>query len=228
MFVFTTPLLVFVAFLLLLLVTLSVPIIHTIYLFKLAANVSASLIQASASTTVKFGVWGYCTSGLDISALGISDNQPALCSSPRLGYNFDATVQAALKQSGFDPNAISKGLTAVLVLHPITCVIAFIFFLATVFHLARRHSFIKRGVSCCIIFLGLATALLSTLIFLIDVILVAIVRSHIKKDTDGIVSLTWGNAVWMTLAATILLWLALVSACLGVFRGQRQRGASRY
>jgi hypothetical protein len=68
MFVFATPLLVFVAFLLLLLVTLSVPIIHTIYLFKLAADASVNnFIQASAHTTVRFGVWGYCTSGLDVS-----------------------------------------------------------------------------------------------------------------------------------------------------------------
>lgn len=67
MFVFATPFLVFVAFLLLLLVTLSAPIIHTLYLFQLAANVSVNLIQASAHTAVKFGVWGYCTSGLDVA-----------------------------------------------------------------------------------------------------------------------------------------------------------------
>lgn len=67
MFVFATPALVFVAFLLLLLVSLSVPITKSIYLFRLAANVSVSFVQAAASTTVKFGVWGYCSSGLDVS-----------------------------------------------------------------------------------------------------------------------------------------------------------------
>ena len=66
-FALATPLLVFVAFLLLLLVTLSAPIIHSIYLFLLSADVSVSLIQASARTAVKFGVWGYCTSGLDVA-----------------------------------------------------------------------------------------------------------------------------------------------------------------
>ena len=55
------------------------------------------------------------------------------------------------------------------------------------------------------------------------IILVAIVRSHVKSDTDGMVTLNWGNAVWMTLGATILLWLGLLSAVLGVFRGRKQR-----
>jgi len=223
MFVFFTPFLVFSAFLLLLLVSLSAPIIHSIYLFRLAANASVNLIQASASTVVKFGVWGYCTSGVDVSALGLHDDTAATCSPKRLGYNFDSTVQAVLRQSGYDPNAISKGLTVVLVLHPIACGFAFLFLLATLFTLVRRNSGIRRGASFCIILLGLFTALLSTIVFLVDVILVAIVRSNIKKDTDNIVTVGWGNAVWMTLGATIALWLALVSACLNVFRGNRKQ-----
>ncbi|KAI0341731.1 pali-domain-containing protein [Trametopsis cervina] len=228
MFVFATPFLVFVAFLLLLLVTLSVPIIHSIYLFRLGVNVSVGVLQASATTAVKFGVWGYCSSGLDVSALGFDHDQAATCSSPHLGYNFDSNVQSALRQTGFDPNAISKGLTAVLVLHPITCGFAFLFLLASLYALSRRTVGLRRGLSCCVVLLGLLTALLSTVIFLIDVILVAVVRSRIKKDTDGIVSLGWGNAVWMTLGATVALWLALVSACLDVFRGHRKRSAARY
>lgn len=100
----------------------------------------------------------------------------------------------------------------------IACVLSFIFLLATIYHLARRHTLAhSRRTAFCILFLGLLTALLSTIIFLIDVILVAIVRHRIKNDSDGIISLGWGNAVWMTLGATIVLWLALVSSALGVF-----------
>ncbi|GAW08401.1 pali-domain-containing protein [Lentinula edodes] len=49
------PCLLFIAFLLLLFVILSVPIIETIYLFTLTANVSSLLENVSSSG--KFGVW---------------------------------------------------------------------------------------------------------------------------------------------------------------------------
>ncbi|EEB88529.1 hypothetical protein MPER_13587, partial [Moniliophthora perniciosa FA553] len=54
-----TPALAFVAFLLLLLISLSVPIIKSIYLFSLTTNVSSSLFNSGAFGAVKFGVWGY-------------------------------------------------------------------------------------------------------------------------------------------------------------------------
>lgn len=54
------PFLLFVAFILLLLVTLSVPIIKTIWLFTLSADVSTSLFKSSASAVIHFGMWGYC------------------------------------------------------------------------------------------------------------------------------------------------------------------------
>lgn len=75
------------------------------------------------------------------------------------------------------------------------CSLTFLFLIATLFVTLRRARGIRRGASFCILFYGLLTALLSTIIFLIDVILVAVVRSHIKKDTDGIITLGWGNAV---------------------------------
>lgn len=56
-----TPFLLLAAFLLLLLVTLSVPIIKAIYLFKLTAKVSG-ILDSGAGATARFGVWGYCVS----------------------------------------------------------------------------------------------------------------------------------------------------------------------
>jgi len=61
--------LLFIAFLLHLLVSLSVPIAKSIYLFKLTANVSSGLINSGASASVKFGVWGYCFSGVSVSGM---------------------------------------------------------------------------------------------------------------------------------------------------------------
>ena len=67
MFWVITPFLTFVAFLLLLLVSLSVPIIHSIYLFRLTAHAATSFLDASATGAVRFGVWGYCISTVDLS-----------------------------------------------------------------------------------------------------------------------------------------------------------------
>lgn len=61
-----SSLLLFVSFLLLFLVSLSIPIIKSIYLFQLAASESSSLFHSSASGSVSFGVWGYCTSDTNV------------------------------------------------------------------------------------------------------------------------------------------------------------------
>jgi hypothetical protein len=61
--------LLFIAFLLLLLVSVSVPVTKTIYLFKLLANVGSGLLKSGVSGSVKFGVWGYCFSGVDVSRM---------------------------------------------------------------------------------------------------------------------------------------------------------------
>ena len=65
-----SPLFLLAAFILLLLVSLSVPIIRTIDLLKLSATITesiAGLSFASAKVTgsVQFGVWGYCISAIN-------------------------------------------------------------------------------------------------------------------------------------------------------------------
>lgn len=61
------PVCAFAAFLLLLLVSLSVPITHTIYVLRLTAAAGTAVLDASASATAHFGVWGYCISSVDVS-----------------------------------------------------------------------------------------------------------------------------------------------------------------
>ena len=58
------PFTFFVAFLLLLIATLSVPILKNVYVFELGAalSVGSGLLSASASVVVKFGVFGWCSS----------------------------------------------------------------------------------------------------------------------------------------------------------------------
>ena len=55
------------AFVLLLFVSLSIPIIKSIYLLQLSANVKEgiSIVSATVTAQVRFGVWGYCISPTD-------------------------------------------------------------------------------------------------------------------------------------------------------------------
>jgi hypothetical protein len=110
-----TPVLLFAAFILLLLISLSVPIIKSIYLFKLSAHVSAGVIDSAVSGDVKFGVWGYCISPVEVTCvicilsrfrvstltrfrriLGIHKDSGGECSKATLGYTFDKAVGNAL------------------------------------------------------------------------------------------------------------------------------------
>lgn len=116
MLAYMSSLLLFTAFLLLLLVSLSVPITKTIYLFELFANVNSGALKSGVHGYVKFGVWGYCFSGADVTGMsypsvlsyalvnfrcvfvvfGTPHNSAATCSQVVLGYTFDKTIGNAL------------------------------------------------------------------------------------------------------------------------------------
>ncbi|KAH9857021.1 pali-domain-containing protein [Lenzites betulinus] len=222
-----TPFFLFVAFLLLLLVSLSLPIIKSIFLFQLTANSSASLLDSSASGQVRFGVWGYCTSAITVEVVGINHETAGQCSSTRLGYQFDSNVANALHVSGFS-DTISRTLSAVLVLHPIACALAFLALVASLFITRRRspHT-VSRPAALTTLLVGLLAAVIATVIFLLDVIFVAVVRHKINDESHGVLGLGWGNAVWMTLGATIALWGSVVGSSMGLCGVGRRYGSKR-
>ncbi|KAI0647186.1 pali-domain-containing protein [Trametes meyenii] len=222
-----TPLFLFVAFLLLLLVSLSLPIIKSIFLFRLVANSSASFLDSSASGQVRFGVWGYCTSAITVEVIGVDHETAGQCSSAHLGYQFDPTVAHALHVNGFT-DTISRTLSAVLVLHPIACALTFLALVASLFITSRRSPYtISRPAALTTLGVGLLAAVITTIIFLVDVIFVAVVRHRINDESHGVLQLSWGNAVWLTLGATIALWGAIVSDCAGICGFGRRRFARK-
>ncbi|TFK54993.1 pali-domain-containing protein [Heliocybe sulcata] len=230
---FLTPALLFSAFLLLLLVSLSTPIIKTIYIFRLYANVAVTAFNVSADghSNARFGVWGYCVDAITVSILGQTETTPAGCTPRHLGYNLNGIIGNILQSRGFNPKVISTALTAVLVLHPIACGLTF---LALLTSLALLRPGTARGASILTLIFGILATLVTTAAFLIDVIMVAVVRTKVHNETDGDIWLTFGNAIWMTLGATIALWLSLAGACAGVCGfgggryGRRARKAGTY
>ncbi|KIJ68985.1 hypothetical protein HYDPIDRAFT_105535 [Hydnomerulius pinastri MD-312] len=212
MLVWVGPALLFVAFLLLLLVSLSVPIIKSIFLFRLVLQESSGLLSVDASGSATFGVWGYCLSALQVSALGLGESTEAECSRVKLGYTFDSTVTDALHVSSIT-NAISEATTGTLVLHLIACGLTFITLgVTTIFFFTRRRK--AREISPCVpstVLIPIATTaatIITLIVFLFDVGVVAAVRHDVSKDSEGLLTLSWGNGVWMVLVAAIMSAIA--------------------
>ncbi|KAJ3476496.1 hypothetical protein NLI96_g11118 [Meripilus lineatus] len=189
---FLPSILAFVAFLLLLLVSLSVPIIKSIFLFTLFASISSSFLDSGVNGSVRFGVWGYCVSAIDVSVVGIGVDHSTnvVCTNVTLGYKLDDTVAAALHVDDIE-NAISRTITAVLVLHPIACALSFLTLLVLLM-IRRNSAALSRPAYLSIVGVAFITALLTTIVFLIDVILVAITRNAVNSDN---INVGWGNAL---------------------------------
>ena len=65
MFLFFTPIVLFVSWLLSLLVSVSVPLLHTIFLWDIRIHSSSGIFgftTTNVAGNIKFGLWGYCVS----------------------------------------------------------------------------------------------------------------------------------------------------------------------
>lgn len=141
----------------------------------------------------------------------------AECIGPQLGYTIPSDL---IGLTGLDPSIVQillKGLVVILVLHPVAAGFSFITFFNSLF--LGSHA-----VSILALFFAIVTALLSTAVFAVDLVLVLFAKSKVKDITVGNFEVDWGNAVWMMLVAVILTWTAvgLLSAracyCCGVRR----------
>jgi hypothetical protein len=171
---------------------------------------------------------------LIISFFGTGTQAKPSCSSPKLGYQFDSATASALyvlscstpelrftyplRQSQLDDltHIVSKALTAALVLHPIACGLAFISLAVTIFALLRRRRHFQihgterdgrsRFTSIITFAIILPAALLTTVVFIVDVVLVAIARNKLRDSLDGSrsVSLTWDSAVSLNVSSRTL------------------------
>jgi hypothetical protein len=75
--------LVLAATILLVLVSVSVPVLKSIYFLQANIDVSAVRVNAQASGSITLGVWGYCVSGI---------GSGQTCSNVSLGYELSELV----------------------------------------------------------------------------------------------------------------------------------------
>ncbi|ODO04922.1 hypothetical protein I350_05532 [Cryptococcus amylolentus CBS 6273] len=190
------------AFILLLLVTLSVPIIKSIYLLRINGSISLGL--ASGKASVDAGVLGLCYTGAEAS-----------CNSPELGYSvFDNPIIAIIIDNNSDlSHTTLKNLTKALVLNPIACGLAGLALFTALFAwlCASRVFEIITFFTVCL------ASLIAWLAFALDLAIPLVARHKINDDDDSILSASLGNAMWLALVGAILLTLSICLAGCGVF-----------
>ncbi|KAH8601061.1 SUR7/PalI family-domain-containing protein [Bisporella sp. PMI_857] len=196
-------LLLLVSAILLLITTISAPVVNDISIFKVTLTNSST--QRNSSVT--FGTFGWC-----IRDAAQGNEGDDYCSGKHIGYN-PAKIISAIDQTRFNTASenTTKALTRVMVLHPICCGLAFIAFL-----LALGSGIV--GSLLASIVSGL-TFVLTLVVMATDFVLFGILKNHVndKKDDQSGSKAEYYVGMWTVLAAMILLFFAtfivLFSCC---------------
>ena len=102
---------------------------------------------------------------------------------------------------------ILKGLTVVLILHPICAGLSFIALVPAI--IAFIHGF-----AILALVLTVLSAIIATVSTAADIAIVRVAMDRLTPlltDNGLNFRLVWGNAPWMSLVATILLWLVVIA-----------------
>jgi hypothetical protein len=211
----TGTFLLFASAILLLITTISAPVIHDIAILKVTLTNKSDIRNSS----VTFGTFGHCV--LDVAP---AQTDQDWCTSKSIGYN-PALIMAQIDGTTFNSASTdtSKALTRVMILHPIATGLAFIAFL-----LALGSGF----------FGALLAALVAAVTFVITIIVMAtdfvafgIIKNHVNGDGSGSHAY-YSVGMWTILAAMILLFLAtllvLFSCCSSRMHKQRASKETGY
>jgi len=202
---------IFAASILLLITTISAPVINDIAILKVTLTNSSALRHSS----VTFGTFGHCV--LDVAPANTDQDY---CSGRKIGYS-PASIMNAIDGTGFSiaASATADGLTNTMILHPIACGLAFIAFLLSI------------GAGVIGSLLGAAVAALAWIITLvamaIDFTLFGIIKDHVNNDGSGSVAF-FDVGMWTILAAMILLFFGMFIVLFTCFSARRARKRGVY
>jgi len=140
------------------------------------------------------------------------------CYGPQLGYTVPQSILSILGLSQQVATAAEKTILTLLVLHLVSAALSMIVFVLTLF----LHSHV---VAIIALIIAIATALLTSFMLTMDVVLIILLRNNMNIVVTGFkFNVEFGNAVWMILTAVLLSWFAVVMLsaracyCFGVRR----------
>jgi len=206
--------LLFASAILLLITTISSPVVNDIAIFKVK-------LGGDSAGSVTFGTFGYCVRDV-ASSDGNEHSGKDSCTGKHIGYN-PAAVMSVLDGTNFNTakTDTTKALTRVMILHPIVCGMAFIAFLLA----------LGSGV-CGALLASLMAALtwvLTLVVMATDFVLFGILKNHIN-DTDHDQSgshASYSVGMWTLLAAMILLFFATFIVLFTCFSARRHKNDVR-
>ncbi|KAJ7053955.1 hypothetical protein C8F01DRAFT_1260176 [Mycena amicta] len=157
--------------------------------FKSVFFLQADITSNGVTGTITFGTLGYC----------VELNGNTTCSKPAIGYELDINSLVGNKLPVEIPTVVVKWLTYVLFLHVVALILAAG---AAVFGLlAHVREMSMAYCSTCISGFAAVVALVA---FVFDLVLFFVAKSRI----NAVGKATMGNAIWLTLAAWILLFFS--------------------
>ncbi|KAG4031708.1 hypothetical protein MFRU_008g00710 [Monilinia fructicola] len=183
--------LLFASAILLLITTISAPVINDIGMLKVKLTNGTE----NANSVVSFGTFGYCV--LDVDAKGND-----YCTKKHIGYN-PASIMSHIESTDFSTASedTSKGLTRVMILHPVACGVMFIAFL-----LALGAGFIGSFLASLVSFVAFIIALVA---MACDFVLFGIIKNHVNGDASGSHAY-FSVGIWCVLAAMVAGFLGAV------------------
>ncbi|KAG6857741.1 hypothetical protein H0H87_004157 [Tephrocybe sp. NHM501043] len=189
------------AFVLLLFVALSLPIIKPVYLLAVRSTLTGQ-VPTNIATELRFGVWGVCASSALDPPTSLTNNGE--CFGPMLSYDIP---QNPTDLAGISPSivqAVEQGLLVVLVLHPIAAGFSFLGFITSCF--LGPH-----GIAIFALVVTILTAIAATVVLAIDLALVIIARNNIIDEIPYSLEVVFGPGIWLVLAAVAMTWLAVIA-----------------
>jgi len=171
------------ATILLAVVSFSVPYVKSVYFLK--ASISADGVNGS----IIFGTLGYC----------VELSNGTTCSKPSVGYQLDINSLVGNQLPIQIPDVVVKWITTALVLHVAALIVAAISaFFGLLAHVREM------SMTCCSTFISGFAALIALAAFVFDLVLFFVAKARISSV--GTASI--GSAIWLTLAAWVLLFFS--------------------
>jgi len=198
--------LIFLSSLLLLITTISAPVVGDIGILKVTLKNQTNIRHSS----VTFGTFGHCV--LDVAP--VTSDQDS-CSPKTIGYK-PADIMSTIDGTSFSKAGTdtADGLTGAFILHPIACGLAFIAALLSI-----------GGVLGSLVgsILAVLAWIITVVVMAIDFAVFGIIKNHVNKDGSGSHAV-YSVGMWTTLAAMILL---LIGAIIVFFTCCTERRKSR-
>ncbi|KAK7693631.1 hypothetical protein QCA50_003200 [Cerrena zonata] len=228
-----TPLFLFIAFILLLVVSLSAPILGHLPLFVVKFLLDSQTGGGGVSGFAWFGLTGYCLRVDHFNETGVlGDDHFAVCPSKGVGYTMSGTyLSTAIKEGSrgidiptFEGPVLHGPLSMSLILIPIACALAFLAFILSLLMIKPIEMNIRRA-RLATIWMTAIVAIVTTAATIMAFVLVGIVLTSMPLGVD--VRLFYGDASWMMLGATIASYCAVISAWATIYgfkRGRKNEG----